>query len=169
VAAKLRDNVALNGLQNVTVNELAISDLAGHATFYLTDESDQNSLIPCEGRRVNVETARLDDYLTSRQISHVDVMKIDVEGAEARVLRGASGLLSGDRPPVILLEFNPPALERGGSSENELRGILSGHGYSCHTVTSYANGGYFNVIASRPFHYERFPQLMGFREVAGRK
>ncbi len=60
----------------------------------------------------------------------VDVVKLDVEGAETAALRGLAGLLDGDAPPrTIFVECHPELLERAGSSQAELVATLTGAGY----------------------------------------
>ena len=88
------------------VHAVAVSDRAGTADFTIVDNMPVLSgLAPrdwphLELQRtvVQVPTVRLDDMLTNR----VDVLKIDVEGAEAAVLGGASRVLAEYRPCVLL-------------------------------------------------------------------
>ena len=100
-------NLALNGLDaNVAVHDTALSDSAGEATLHLPDSSHglletSASLEPgfqLAARTVAVRKARLDDLPLDERIA---VMKIDVEGHEAAVLRGAARRLEQDRPIVF--------------------------------------------------------------------
>jgi hypothetical protein len=61
-------------------------------------------------------------------------MKLDIEGWEVRALLGASATIRAHRP-VILCEANRTALERAGSSLQELHGLMVGFGY--HMVDFY--------------------------------
>lgn len=67
--------------------------------------------------------------------SEVAFVKIDVEGAELEVLRGAKALLSEGRPAVYL-EAEPKWLSRLGHSVEEVFSELSSHGYLAYLVTS---------------------------------
>jgi FkbM family methyltransferase len=71
----------------------------------------------------------LDDYSKANKVRQVAVIKLDVDGFECKVLRGASGLIKRDRP-VIIAEICPYALEEHDGSAEEMLGLLSGHGYS---------------------------------------
>jgi hypothetical protein len=73
-----------------------------------------------------VETARLDGILPDRMFR---LLKMDVEGAEALLLRGAEGLLRNARIKTILFEINEGALRRAGSSSAELISIVKSMGY----------------------------------------
>ena len=57
------------------------------------------------------------------------MIKMDVDGHECQVLRGAHELLQRDKP-VLLMEMMPYGLEEAGASLDELLGILSNYGYS---------------------------------------
>ncbi len=89
----------------------------------------------------------LDEYLRRAAIERVDVIKIDVEGAEVKVLRGAQVLLSRPDAPAMMLEFNPPLLKLMGTSGEELSALLSSYGYKLQVVAQHE--GYQNVIATK--------------------
>jgi hypothetical protein len=61
------------------------------------------------------------------------VLKIDVEGAEMRVLRGMQRLIERARP-TLFLELHPPALPLFGNSVREILGFLGERGYSVHEL-----------------------------------
>jgi FkbM family methyltransferase len=71
----------------------------------------------------------LDDYSRNNDLGQVGLIKLDVDGFECRVLRGAARLLERDHPAIVA-EICPYALEEHGDSAEEMLGILSSHGYS---------------------------------------
>ena len=75
------------------------------------------------------EVVALDDWIARHDISRIDFMKIDVDGHECRILRGAVKTLSKFRPS-LLIEFMPYGLEEAGSSLDELVEILTDLHYS---------------------------------------
>ena len=95
----LRRHVEINGCGNVRVTEAAVSDAAGRARFDFGRGSGTGHL--AGDGAVEVETVRLDDFVRGRGISPTAV-KIDVEGAEVRVLDGARATIAEHRPVIFL-------------------------------------------------------------------
>ena len=120
-AAILRHHVELNGLANVDVIEKALSDQAGEVvTAHVTDGKFGQATISniSEGRAVKVETTTLDLALTD--VREIRLMKMDLEGVEGRVLRGAGDVL--DRVHALIFEC--------WTSETELADFLGTRGFS---------------------------------------
>lgn len=158
VASRFKQNVAINGLANVVVNQKAVAAAEGTATLHLQAGSDLNTLAPGTGTPIEVQTVTLDGYVTAAGLARVDVMKVDVEGAEVMALRGGGDLLSGHNAPAIMIEFNPNALRAMRASVEELFDLLTAHGYRCYRLHSYGEGacGYSNVLAVKLGHCDHF-------------
>jgi FkbM family methyltransferase len=110
VRAELNANVLLNGLKNVEVREEALWDRDGDETFCFPAigseamgglRRNQTFDVKYEAK---VTAARLDTTLSLLGINEVDFIKLDVEGAELPVLRGAGTLLDGSNRPSVLFE-----------------------------------------------------------------
>ncbi len=131
--AKLRANVALNRLGNVTVNGWALSDHAGSASLHLNNSNrGDNSLFPAEVRphSVPVELRRLDDY-AGLEGTRPLVMKIDVQGAEIDVLAGAERLLTAyPHEIVVMCEMSPHHLRSAGRATGELAAAFERLGFT---------------------------------------
>jgi FkbM family methyltransferase len=109
------------------VREAALSDASGTATFHrVRDGSTRSSLRPTgEGEeRLSVSVQRLDDALDAGYAP--DLVKIDVEGAEGLVLRGAQATLERHRP-IVVFEHGAHAARFGTNSE-EIHDLLAAAG-----------------------------------------
>ncbi len=132
---ELNANVGLNRLENVLANQLAICDREGEATLQICQGGLglYNSLgAPLrEGNVVSVQVrcTTLDSYVRSAGIGKVDLLKMDVEGAELAAIRGAAALLEGPDAPIVVCEFCDAAAVGMGHSTRELRQALEGFGY----------------------------------------
>ncbi|MBK9180783.1 MAG: FkbM family methyltransferase [Acidimicrobiales bacterium] len=99
----LQGNVRANGLGNVRVRMLAAGERTGAATLWENrDAPNSFSLVRrAAGAGFSVLVVPLDELLAWEGLEHVDLVKIDVEGAEDAVLAGAAGLIERCRPLVI--------------------------------------------------------------------
>jgi FkbM family methyltransferase len=132
---RLRQNLALNRVTNVTALRLAAGDRDGTAQLRIAGfgHEGQNTLggfaYAVEGAGFEeVEVACLDRLVENQALDRVDALKIDAEGAELRVLRGASALLRRHRP-LIILELVDAALRHQGASREDVLSLLNEHGY----------------------------------------
>jgi FkbM family methyltransferase len=164
VIAQLRHNVALNQLGNVRINPVAVSDHSGKATLYYFEGTDagENTIMDAAGGTAcgTVPTVTLDDYVAERGLRRVDVIKMDIEGAELLALQGASDLLSGENAPLLLMEVHAKTLGFSGLNMEQLLGLLGKHGYSFYPLATYGQDTpdpWTNGLAAKPVHHERFP------------
>jgi len=132
----LRENVASNGLANVTVHAAAAGRAKQTRDLYLRGEvSAVNSLYPdsmyaaVTGTEA-VRVAPLDDLVDF----DADLVKIDVEGAELDVLAGMPRLLRN--PPLLLIvEWHPRLQESGGFPPDALPRALADLGFELYTAS----------------------------------
>jgi FkbM family methyltransferase len=105
----LEHNIALNGMNNVQAHRLALGERSGEARLFHNADPSRNTLAGSDGELdfENVQIRRLDDVLAESAMSKVDFIKIDTEGAEELVARGAENTIRRDKP-VILFEINAP-------------------------------------------------------------
>jgi FkbM family methyltransferase len=101
-----------NGYTNVMLFEMALSDENGTAELHLGSKSGWHTLIPGQKNRaegvITVQTRTLDSVLEKQAMeTPIRVMKIDVEGAEMLVLKGAENTLRTYPDLVLLLDLHP--------------------------------------------------------------
>ncbi len=129
--AILTRNLMLNARRNIQIFNFALSDSEGSVTLYRgPDDEVASSLsrVPGWKGEEQVMARRLTDVLEELDVRRVDVMKVDVEGAEASVLRGALGTLQ-ESNPLVVFEVNPAAAKNMGVSERSAWDLLGGLGY----------------------------------------
>lgn len=138
---RLERNVAVNGLSNVRVLPEALSDRTGTATLLLSGDASRSgnaSLSVGDGvdgsaGTAEVQAARLDDVLEREGVTRLDLVKIDVEGLEDRVVAGGRGILEALRP-AVLFEVNDLTDNDSGTSAPAID-ALRGLGYAMYGMS----------------------------------
>jgi FkbM family methyltransferase len=109
----------------------AISDSRGKVRFYISsiEGNNSNTLIKYRGetaaeQMVEVNTISIDEFKSSRNIKKLDFIKIDAEGAELKVLRGAKNTFLQDRP-IAILALHPNAIVAGGDTLEQIWDFIS--------------------------------------------
>jgi FkbM family methyltransferase len=131
----LRETVRLNHGTNVSVEPYALADQKGKMTFYISDNLADNSNSLANNHRndraeqaIEVDVNTVDDFVKERNIPKVDFMKVDVEGAEFRLLKGARQTIMKHKPRMILA-LHPFAINNLGDSLPEIFDLLTEFGY----------------------------------------
>lgn len=129
----LGENLSRNGFPHVALRRCAVCEEDYKSKeFYEApvDRFGMGSLAPqFYAPPTAVPTRTLDSLLKEAEFPAVDVLKVDVEGFEAAVFRGAGNLLSGEKPPLVLFEFADWAETRAGSPAGLAQQILREKGY----------------------------------------
>ena len=144
--AALKANIQRNGAQNVRLFNAAAADRTTKLTlragrFNRGDNRIVPSHLAAPGT-VDVDAMPLNDAIPERRL---DLLKIDVQGFEVQVIRGADRLIEANPDLVILLEFWPHGLKIAGSGPQELLEILSRSGFSVYRDA--------NIETPEPFVY----------------
>ena len=124
--ATLKDNLLLNGTKNVRLVEMALG--SGNGVLSLSYDSDSGATTALDwgpSKRIEIPMTTLDEV--AAEVMAVTLLKMDVEGWEAQILRGASATL--ERTKHVLIEINKPLLKKAGSSPEELYGLMRNSGF----------------------------------------
>jgi len=102
----LRGNVSRNGYVQVVCEPCALSDLHGEGWLHFEQETSSASTIYGRASRVAVPLRTLDDLCRKHGIKQVDLLKVDVEGAELNVLQGAAAILRASPHALLIVEMH---------------------------------------------------------------
>jgi FkbM family methyltransferase len=125
---QLSRNVALNHFPSVSLFNFGLFDSVGELPFYLrsdnpygTHNDGVSSLFPNGHSRqqISVPLRRFDDVALECRLTRLDLIKIDVEGAELMVLRGCENALREFRP-IVIVEVEEPNFKAAGYSRADL-------------------------------------------------
>jgi FkbM family methyltransferase len=108
----IRKSIAKNEYSNISLHEMALSDSNGTAQLHIGEKSGFHTLLAGQPQReqgiIEVKTRRLDDLLAEVGFDRpVNALKIDVEGADMHVLRGARETIARSPGIVIFLDVHP--------------------------------------------------------------
>lgn len=117
----LQSNVELNSLQNVIIEKKAVSSREGK--IFISDDSNSSVILGKLGG-IEVETTYLDKYSYLKPAS----IKIDVEGFEVEVLKGAQEILRSK--PKLAIEVHVDMLERYSSTVEDLLSLIDEESYT---------------------------------------
>lgn len=134
---RLRTNIALNGLP-VEALRLAITDRIGTAVLHVYPpvRRGHHSLAASDAATGTqaVECTTIDALLEHRRIDRVDLLKVDVEGAEPEVFAGAAGALARGAIRTIVFEVSREPLRRMGHGAEDVFRPLRAAGYSIRSL-----------------------------------
>jgi len=103
----LLTNISLNSLGNVTPLRVALADRRGVARLFKSDDYIGHSIVAQPtGDFVPVPVTTLDELLRELNVGKVDFIKIDAEGAEALILKGAMKTIIEHRPALAIATYH---------------------------------------------------------------
>jgi len=119
----------------VTVCPCAASDRAETVSFFRNPENHGDNRLyaePTLQASGQVETETLDSLCAKNGVANIDFLKIDVQGAEGRVIAGAQQILTASPAVILMTEFWPYGLKRCGTDPTEYLASLDTLGFSLH-------------------------------------
>ena len=127
----------------VTAVNTALGHLPGPAEFHENAFAQASSFLPAAARsgdyfgpevlgcrrKITVEVTTLDAFCRSEAIGTLDLLKLDVQGFELNVLKGAAGFLAAGNIGCLVLELNFAPLYEGQAAFQDVAGLLGSHRY----------------------------------------
>jgi FkbM family methyltransferase len=131
---RLTEHVTRNGLAGIVFpQQYALGDSPGTGTLVMSTlpgQASNGTLMESEGGvSTPVETRNLDSCIESWGVGYIDLLKIDVEGFESKVLAGARKTLAEKRVKNILLEFDNYHLGKAGHTEESFARLIESLGF----------------------------------------
>lgn len=136
IAARLRRNLEKNDLTDrATVQQCVLADDTGSVTLKRQGERASESTIAASntGNTLQVQMNRGDDLVESGELSQPTVVKIDVEGAELRVLRGMEKTLTAESCRLVYCEVHQQLLQQD-STPAEVNSFIQSLGFQTETI-----------------------------------
>jgi len=137
---RLERHIRLNNCANVRIEQIALGASPGKAELFLVEGTEDycNSLRPpavnAETRKVPVKVTTLDEFLPATGLTGVDFIKLDVEGAELDVLKGASNLLRRSLRPVFMVEVYDIRTRPWGYAAHDIVRFLADRSFEWFTL-----------------------------------
>jgi len=118
---RFQENIMLNKITNIIVKQVAIGHKKGKALFKIVQDSSRSFVQIIDNSKIYdyvVDLGTLDDELSS--ISKIDYLKIDTEGFEYFVLKGAEAIINKLKPTIIQVEIYNQFLSRNNVQKTDI-------------------------------------------------
>lgn len=138
---RFRRNIQLNKLTNVTLLEQAAGQQRGSIRLYLSSDANAgtHSTVFIEGNVsdafVDIPCTTIDFEVTERGLNRLDLLKIDVEGGEIDVIKGATDTLTRFHP-VVITELSDSLQQARGTTCRDFKVTMAEFGYSPFTINN---------------------------------
>lgn len=130
----LKKNVAINGYKNIILINKAVSNKTEKLKLYISEKDmGSHSLYKQEKNQkfVLIDSIKLDDFFKDEKIN---VIKIDIEGAEFKAFKGMNTLLSQNDNLKIFMEYHPIMLKKSGINPKEFLISLIKEGFKLYDI-----------------------------------
>jgi FkbM family methyltransferase len=139
IASKLRQNIKLNNLNSkIILSQIALSNSKGKIKFGLPPNKNRgtgSTILTDQNKNniIEVDSLTLDEFIGQNKITGIDLIKMDIEGAELFALQGMVQLLSRENnKPILILEMTISMMNKGGYTPKDLLRFLEQFGYKCY-------------------------------------
>ena len=127
---RLQANIGINKMgDRIRANNFAVSDIDGELRFTTGLDGENHISRSGEENVVTIPAKKLDSYVQEQGVDRIAYMKIDVEGFEYTVLKGADRLLSAKKIDILQLEINI-TLRHSNVTVDDLLQLLKRYGYT---------------------------------------
>jgi FkbM family methyltransferase len=158
---RLSENISLNRITNIVAEKRAVLDKNGMTDIYISDKQNMgmssifhfNSESGKSGKSEKVEAVSLDDYIEERDISRINLIKIDIEGSEMLAIKGMQSILERFHPK-ILIELKEETFTNSGYQAKDIIDFLAKAGYNKFIIDE--QGNISNDLRLQPKDYYNY-------------
>lgn len=155
---RLQANIKVNNLNKIQTWQIAVSNCQTEAELLIAvEEHPGHNTLGTFGYEVvklqnkeRVKVERLDTLIKQANLTRVDVIKMDIEGAEYFALQGAVETLTRFHP-ILVMELSDRTLELQGCNSKQVWDFLTGYGYQIYVFDSKTG---LPTLASRKAYYD---------------
>jgi len=146
----LKENIKINNLKNVVIENKAISNKNGFSNFLIANiHKGKSRLLKKDYPNINqarVRTIKLDSYFKNVKI---DLIKMDIEGAEILALLGAKRLIRYQKKLTIILEYNPQHISEYGYEPKQLIDLIESLDLKIYKIIDESQGKVIDYTSQR--------------------
>jgi len=148
----LRKNIAANGYKNIQVETAAVSNQSGRVKLHKEKWNDATPSLWASAHTtsfVDVDCIRLDQFFDQNQVS-IQLIKMDIEGAEAKAFEGMEQVIKRSPGLVIITEFLPTVMDSLGTRPFDFLANLERRGFKLFNIDE--EQGYLEPVTAQGFH-----------------
>lgn len=127
-----RKNIKLNNFENISLNKKGVGEEKGAFEIKFGNKKSGASIYVDEFNsdgKEEIQVLKLDDYCIENNIESIDILKIDVEGGELKVLKGAQNILSNSKKCLVIVEVIEKHLKAAGDDGKSLFEFMQSLGF----------------------------------------
>lgn len=141
MAKRLKENILLNRLENIVIREECLGEAKGELELFVPSNSEYNQAVaslhqenlPEGSESIKAQITTLDAVRDDLALERVDLIKVDVEGHEYQVFKGAEKTIEKFQPSIIF-EFSERQWKNAGYDARVVESWLSERGYELHVM-----------------------------------
>ncbi len=153
----LIENIMMNDLTNITVEKKAVYDQNTNLELFISNEQNMgmSSILNHShesGEKQKIEAITLDNYVQLKKLAKIDLVKIDIEGAEIHALKGMKQSLVKFKPTLII-EISDGILENSSVKSNAIYDFLFDLNYVPYNIDEKGN---IKDFSSKDINYHNY-------------
>jgi FkbM family methyltransferase len=165
-------NIKANGYENITAVRSAVSDVSGRVKLFLSEAGAVDHCItPDDTSRKWQETdvTTIDGYLAGKT-EKVDYVKLDIQGADFKAIKGMTGILKNNPNIIIQSEFWPKGLKAAGHPPVDFLNFLKDSGFTvydineCSSLKSWKPADFNKMLSINTPENQNFTNIIAVRD-----